>query len=443
MAKICVIGTGYVGMATMIGLAELGHTVNGHDIASERINKLRLGIPPYHEDGIEAFLNTHIGAGNLNFYEDLTRALTGVQFIVITVGTPANSDGSADLLALECVVQALAATNLATKPIVVLRCTVPPGTSDTLAGLLGGRAALIYAPEFLREGSAVHDYLNPDRIIIGAASPSDASEYRKLFESLRKPVLVTTRCNAELIKSFSNAFLALKISFANEVANICDVVGGTADDVLLGVGYDHRIGHHFLHPGIGFGGPCLEKDTRSIEHMAAQNGATSELFTAALRVNTDQPRHVVDNLEKELGGLAGMTIGVWGLAFKAGTDDVRDSLALRVLHQLSLRGAAALVYDPAVHVAALPQHCHFASGPEEAAHADALLVLTDWPLFATIDPKEVALRLRNPVVVDGRNVLDGESYAAAGLNYRGVGRRFPAQNVRLEATYVHMEVVEA
>jgi UDPglucose 6-dehydrogenase len=420
--SICTIGTGYVGMASMIGLAELGWNVNGYDIMSDRVRKLQNGIAPYREAGIEEALRTHLANGRLAFFDSLEEATRECELIVVAVGTPARDDGSADLSSLYAAIEALVKLNLTGWPTVVIRSTVPPGTSDQLAKLFEGTGELVYAPEFLREGSAVHDFLHPDRIVVGSDSASAAVPYVRLFESLQKPVLFTSRSNAELIKCGSNAFLALKISFANEIANLCDALGATSDDVLRGIGYDRRIGSQFLSPGIGFGGPCFEKDVKSIEHIAAKHNMGRELFSATLRVNEAQPLRIAALLEDEVGSLEGLTVGVWGLAFKAGTDDVRDSLALRIVQMLSDRGASVVAYDPAVHVTTLPKNSRLATCALEAANADVLLVLTEWPEFHAIPPQTYAALIRRRVVIDGRNVLDGDRVAAAGLTYRGVGR---------------------
>jgi len=233
-----------------------------------------------------------------------------------------------------------------------------------------------------------------------------------------------------LIKCCSNAYLALKISFANEVANLCGAFGATSDDVLRGIGYDQRIGPHFLRPGIGFGGPCFEKDVKSIEFVSKHYGVGEGLFSATLRVNDSQPGRVIRILEEEIGSFAGLTIGVWGLAFKANTDDIRDSLALRIVDELGRRGAKMLVYDPAVHVAPLPVGSRLVTSALEAARADALLVLTEWPQFAQIDPLTYAGGISRRVVVDGRNVLDADRVVAAGLKYRGIGRSGPSASER-------------
>lgn len=406
----------------MIGLASLGWGVNGYDILPDRIRKLQSGVAPYREAGIEDALAMHLANGRLAFHETLEAATAGTDVVIVAVGTPARDDGSADLSALYSAVEALSDVNFTNWPTVVIRSTAPPGTSDELAKLVDGWGELVYAPEFLREGSAVYDFLNPDRIVVGSDSPSAAVPYVRLFESLQKPVIFTSRCNAELIKCGSNAFLALKISFANEVANLCDAVGAVADDVLRGIGYDARIGSQFLNPGIGFGGPCFEKDVKSIEHVASRYNIGRELFSATLRVNAAQQNRIVALVEEEVGPLRGVTIGVWGLAFKAGTDDVRDSLALRIIEMLAERGAMVVAYDPAVHVTTLPMGCRLESSALAAAQADVLLVLTEWPDFQAIPPHAYAGSIRRRVVIDGRNILDAERVSAAGLLYRGIGR---------------------
>ena len=418
---ICIIGTGYVGMASAIGFAELGHRVTGYDIITERIRALAAGTTPYYEDGIEMALRKHLDAGRISFHESLEDAVRDARFVVIAVGTPSRDDGSADVRAVEAAIDALAPL-VAEDTVCILRSTVPPGTTERLAERC--RFDLIFAPEFLREGSAVSDFLNPDRIVIGAESLEAATEYAELLRALDRPVLHTATRDAELIKVSSNAFLALKISFANEIANLCDAVGADALEVLRGVGHDRRIGQAFLGPGIGFGGPCFDKDVRGLAHVAGAFGSGSELLEATLRVNHTQPHRIVDLLESELGGLAGRHIAVWGLAFKGGTDDVRDSLALRIIDDLIARGAAPLAYDPAVTGTRPEIRCKRSDTALGALrNADALLVLTDWPQFRQIAPWAIAERLRGDVVVDGRNLLDPDAIAAAGLRYRGVGRR--------------------
>jgi UDPglucose 6-dehydrogenase len=430
--QICIVGTGYVGMASAIGFAELGHRVTGYDIDAERVRGLQQGITPYREVGIEEALRRHLNGHTIRFYERLENAVAGADYVIVAVGTPAHESGAADLSAVEGALAALAPL-MEEKTVIVMRSTVPAGTSERLAA--GLENEVIYAPEFLREGSALSDFLNPDRIVVGAASGEVAEAYGALFAALGRPLVVTTSRNAELIKAFSNAFLAVKISFANEVANFCDAVDADALAVLSGVGYDSRIGRSFLSPGIGFGGPCFEKDLKSLNHVAKLHGTSRELISATLRVNDAQPKRIVDILEQELGGLAGAHIGVWGLAFKAATDDVRDSLALRILDDLRNRGAVTAAYDPAV--TSLPswhEDCTLAPSALAAlANADALLVLTEWPEFGLVSPWAIASHLRRGVVVDGRNVLDPRAIVAAGLRYRGVGRTSQSNDDLVEA----------
>jgi UDPglucose 6-dehydrogenase len=419
---ICIIGTGYVGMACMIGLAELGWTVHGYDISTDRIERLRHGQPPYREQGLQEALRHHVAHGRMHFFDSVAEAVRDTEIAIVAVGTPSHEDGSADVRALECVLAELSTIRFASWPTIVVRSTVPPGTCDRLAPLVERWGDLVYAPEFLREGSAVHDFLKPDRIIVGSRRPLIAVPYVRLFEALQKPVVFTSLCNAELVKGCSNAFLAMKITYANEVANLCDALGTHYDDVLRGMGYDPRIGSDFLRPGIGFGGPCFEKDVKSMRHTAIQLETSRELFSATLRVNERQPMRVIEALCAEIGSIEGAAIGVWGLAFKAGTDDIRHSLAVRIIEELAERGAVMTVYDPAVYVAPLPPGSRLVRSAVEATDADALVVLTDWPEFYGIDPFSFAHMLRRRVVIDGCNVLDARRIASAGLTYRGIGR---------------------
>jgi UDPglucose 6-dehydrogenase len=429
--RVAILGTGYVGTANAVGFAELGCEVVGFDTDAQRIHALQAGIPPYREEGLAELLTRHLGNGRLHFVTDLAEAVNDATFIVIAVGTPSGADGSADLSSLEAAVGALRRLVLDRSKVVVLRSTVPPGTSDRIAELLSPRPDLLYCPEFLREGNAVWDFLHPDRTIIGSSSEPAARAYAALVQRLNAPVIVTSRRDAELIKGGANAFLALKISFANEMANLCGALSANALDVLRGIGADRRIGEAYLTPGIGFGGPCFEKDVQSLEHVARVNGSPSELLQATLRVNEAQPRKIVGILEEELGELRDAQIGVWGLAFKAGTDDLRSSLALRILDDLGMRGARTVAYDPAIESADLPGRCTLARSAMEAAQADALLVLTEWPEFCDVDPNALAVSLKRRVVVDGRNVLDGERFARCGIRYRGVGRSMlPKRPVR-------------
>lgn len=420
-SNVCVIGTGYVGMASAIGLAELGHNVTGYDILPERVRSLQRGITPYREEGIEKPLKRHVASGQLRFFEDLPSAVHNADFVIICVGTPARSDGSCDLSHLYDAARAL----LKTAPqnaIIVLRSTVPPGTTEDIERLLMP-LRVVYAPEFLREGNALADFLNPDRIVVGAYSERTAETYLTLFASLAKPAIITSLRNAELIKGSSNAFLAMKISFANQIANLCDGVGADALEVLRGIGADSRIGPRFLEPGIGFGGPCFEKDVKSLLHVSAQHGTGGQLFAATLQVNEAQPLRIIEMLEAEAGVLRRLHVGVWGLAFKAGTDDTRDSIAMRIVEELIRRGATVTAYDPEVEASAFPTNCNRASSALMAADCDALLILTEWPEFKDIDLASVVPRIRKSVIIDGRNILDPIAIERFRINYRGIGRR--------------------
>lgn len=426
---VSIVGTGYVGMASAIGFAALGHRVTGYDIMPERVRALQRGVTPYREAGIEAALRGHLAAGNVRFVEDVGPAVAGADYVVVAVGTPASPDGAADLSAVYAALDALV-PHLRAGTTVVLRSTVPAGTTDLLAARYP--VEFVYAPEFLREGAAVADFLNPDRIVVGARTNEGGAAYAALLRELERPFIVTSYRNAELIKGFSNAFLAMKISFANEVASMCDALGADAGDVLHGVGHDRRIGPAFLAPGIGFGGPCFEKDVQSLHHAATRLGSGRELLGATMRVNTAQPQRIVAMLAEALGGLQGAHVAVWGLTFKAGTDDVRDSLALRIVADLVARGAAPVAYDPAVAPGTERLGCEVVGSALGALErTDALLVLTEWPEFAAVSPWAIAARLRRRIVVDGRNVLDPQACADAGLRYRGVGRT-PGTGIRLE-----------
>jgi len=418
---VCVIGTGYVGVASAIGLAELGWNVVGHDVIFERVRALERGEPPYNERGLASALRRHLSSGRIRFTESLADAVTSARIIMLAVGTPANDDGSADLSALGIASADLSALGIG-GTIVVLRSTVPPGTTDALAERLGPSVPVIYSPEFLREGTAVEDFLHPSRIVIGGADEDAMKSYVELFAQVDAPVMYTSAVEAELIKGFANTFLAARISLANEAANLCDAVGADALRVLAGVGADPRIGRSFLQPGIGFGGPCLEKDTRSLRHVACAAGVRAPMLSAILEVNDAQPSRIVAMLEDEAGPINGRTIGIWGLTYKAGTDDVRHSLALSIVDEIVAKGARVRAYDPALADVPRLVKCELVQDALTAARADALVVLTDWPEFCTIPGEAIAAALRRPIVIDGRNMLDGNALQEAGIRYRGVGR---------------------
>jgi UDPglucose 6-dehydrogenase len=421
--RICVIGTGYVGVASAIGFSELGHDVVGYDVMKERIHGLADGVTPYREEGLATHLRRNLERGNLRFVDDLEEAVRGAEFIIICVGTPSLADGSADLGALDGAVRNLQEQAISEATIVV-RSTVPCGTTEAVAEAFRGYCRVLFAPEFLREGHAFNDFMRPDRIVIGAEDEATANGYAALFEAVPSRIFVMSFRDAELVKMYANAFLAMKISFANEVAVMCDATGTDALNVLLAIGADQRIGERFLQPGIGFGGPCFEKDLKSLRAQALQAGAAGLLVEATLRVNENQTRRTIDILQEELGSLRDRRIAVWGLTFKAGTDDVRDSLAVRIVEELRRREATVVAHDPAVQGFHPMIACEIVDTPLEAvSNADALVIATEWPEFRAVDSIEIARRLRSKVVVDGRNVLDSGLLAAAGVTCRGIGRR--------------------
>jgi UDPglucose 6-dehydrogenase len=407
---ICAIGTGNLGMAAIMGLAELGWAVNAYDNSSDRIRKLQSGLMVDRDADAQDALQMHLESGRVAFFETLADATRGCDLIIVSIGTPARGDGSVELATLGTMIDALTNLRLTTWPTVVIRSNVPPGTSDQLAEKVEHWGELVYAAEASCEGLTARDFISPGRIVIGTDNANAAVPY----------IVMTTRCNAELISCGANAFLALKTSFANEIANLCDALGATSDDVLRGIGYDQRIGSQFLNPSLGFSDPLFEQDVKTIERVAMKHNVGSGLFSATLRVNEAQLSRIVDLLEDAAGSIDGSTIGVWGMA-KAGRD-VRDSHAIRVIEILAERGAAVIAYDPSVHVAQLPKGSRLVSTALEAARCDVLLVLTKWPEFRDISPRRYASLIRFRVVIDGCNVLDADRVGCADLTYRGVGR---------------------
>lgn len=420
--ELCVVGAGFVGAVSAAGFAELGCTVRLYDAQPQRLAVLETG-PAFYEPQLSEALRKHRANGRIRLCADVGDAVAGAGIVAICIEPSAASDGSPDLRELWRFVDALAAQDLSACRCIAVRSTVSPGTSDAIAALLGGRPPVIAAPEFLRKGSAFDDFFTPDRTIVGGADVEALAAYAALFEPLGAPLMFTSARNAELIKWASNAYLAMKVTFANEIANLCDALGADAGDVLRGVGYDGRIGSAFLTPGIGFGGPFLERNVRFLRTVAEQADVPFELARAVLDANGEQPRRLVAGLARELGRLRGTRIAVWGLAFKAGTDDVSASPALRVIDELVERGATVSAFDPVVSACALPAGAaHAPSALDAVAGADALLVLTDWLEFARIVPAAIASALKGALVFDGRSLLDAERISSAGLRYRSVGR---------------------
>lgn len=423
--RVSVVGAGYVGLTTAVCFASMGHVVSCLDVDVNRIDQLRAGICPIHEDGIEDLLRSGLQSGGLQFGSDPGVSVADADFVFLCVPTPSSEDGSVNLEFLHSAATAIA-PHLRSGAVVINKSTVPVGAVAFVeSALRRSDIAVASNPEFLREGTAVHDFLHPDRIIIGSEDPQVAERVAGLFETLGAPVVVTDPISAELVKYASNAYLATRLTFVNEIARLCDDFGANASDVLGGMGLDRRIGPSFLVPGPGWGGSCFPKDTAALLHSAQQVGDGFSLLAAALETNQSHFDRIVTKLSSALDRpLSGAMIGVWGLAFKAGTDDTRESPSVAIIDRLLALGATVNAFDPVV--SSLPdrgdQMTFAPSALEAIDEADGLLVLTEWAEFVNVDPVEVAMRLRGKVVVDGRNLLNADEYRAAGVVFVGLGQ---------------------
>jgi UDPglucose 6-dehydrogenase len=420
--NIAVIGAGYVGLVTAAGLASLGHHVTLAEANAERVRRLEAGEVPIYESGLDELIHWARASRRLTFHNSNPEAVKGAELVFLCLPTPAGADGRADLSYVEAVVTELA-TSLETGGAFVVKSTVPPGTAQALQIRLhglGSSSPVVSHPEFLREGTAVHDFLHPDRIVIGADDPVLAKSVASLYDSLATEVVETDPTSAEMIKYASNSYLAARLTFANTLANLCEAVGADIVDVLEGVGLDHRIGPHFLKPGPGYGGSCFPKDTLALISLAEDAGYDFRLLKAVIEADEEQRRRVAEKVKAAAGGgLRGRRVAVWGVAFKAGTDDVRESPSSRIAALLQREGAQVTAYDPEARD---PNLRHVDSALEAVDGADVLLVATEWQEFARIDLEQVAARMRGHRVVDARNLLDPRQVRAAGLDYSGLGR---------------------
>lgn len=430
MSDVAVIGAGYVGLTTAACFARLGHEVRCADIDADRVARLAKGEIPILEEGMPALVAEGIATQRLRFVVGAAAAVRGADFVFLCVGTPPGDDGSADLTALEDVAREIA-TLLEPGAVVVNKSTVPVGTTRLVARWLAEAGATHDAhvasnPEFLREGTAVRDFLQPNRIVIGCDDPSVAVRISELYRTIPAPIVVTDAASAEMIKQASNAFLAMKISFINAVANVCEAVNADVRDVALGMGYDARIGSDFLHPGPGFGGACLPKDTSALLRTAEQYGYDFSVLRGVLDVNERQRDHIVDHIRAMAGGdLAGTRVGVLGLTFKANTDDLRDSPSLAITQALVREGALVRAYDPVAGEAAVSFVPGLVVTPDAygaAEGAEVLALLTEWDQFRWLDFTRVAALMVEPRVVDARNLLDPPAMRRLGFAYQGVGR---------------------
>ncbi len=431
MSKICVIGTGYVGLVTGTCFADLGNEVACLDIDESRIHSLHQGIMPIYEPGLEQLVEQNVKSGRLTFTTDHKEALAGVEIAFIAVGTPSGFEGEADMQFVRSAAEMIAMT-VDTPIIIVNKSTVPVGTGDWVQDIVlkcreGNQLdfSVVSNPEFLREGSAINDFMDPDRVVLGSENAEAAQKVAKLYAPLRCPVQITDIRTAEMIKYASNAFLATRISFINEIANMCEELGADVKEVAFGMGLDKRIGHSFLDAGLGWGGSCFPKDVKALAHMAVLHGTHPQLLQAVMEINRNQRRRVVVKLRKALGGLNDKVIGVLGLSFKPNTDDIREAPAIEVIHLLQNEGAVIQAYDPQamqnvneeLHRVRLCDNAY-----DVAQDADALLLATEWNEFKQLDFKRIKSLMNTPVIMDSRNLWDPDRLTELGFTYFAVGR---------------------
>jgi UDPglucose 6-dehydrogenase len=432
MRTICVIGVGYVGLTTGTCFADLGHEVVCVDVDESKIKKLLGGGMPIYEPGLEEMVRRNAQAGRLRFTTDYREGLAQAEFAFIAVGTPQGSGGEADLKYVRSAARRIATAM--TEPLIIInKSTVPIGTGDWVADIIRRHQpepiefSVVSNPEFLREGSAINDFMFPDRIVLGSLDPDAAARVAQLYLSLRAPIMITDLRTAEMVKYASNAFLATRISFINEIASMCEALGADVKEVAVGMGYDRRIGPDFLDAGIGFGGSCFPKDVQALAHMAAVHGCHPQLLRAVMDINHDQRRQVIHKLRELLGTLDEKEIGVLGLAFKPNTDDMREAPSVEIIHLLQSEGARVRVYDPvaAVHTPVYLQDVTLCEDAYQVATgADAVVIVTEWNEFKHLSLPRLKEAMRQPIIVDGRNIYDPEQMKALDFVYRGMGRGY-------------------
>ena len=418
--SIGVIGVGWVGLVTAACFAELGHRVIARDILAEKVEALSRGETTIHEPGLGGLLKKN--AERLTFTTDMGELLAGARLLFVCVDTPPTASGDADLSRVRAVVEELGGGD----HVLVMKSTVPAGTGQSIRRDLPG-VPYVSCPEFLKEGSAVEDFLHPDRVVVGADAGDEAAgdAVAGLYEPLGGEIVRTDVASAEMIKLASNAFLATKISFVNEIANVCEEVGADVGEVARGMGLDRRIGPAFLRAGIGWGGSCFPKDLKALKQLAGNTGYHFQLLTAVIEVNELQKRRVVKKLQHRLGSLAGRRVALLGLAFKPDTDDMREASSLVLAARLQGEGARVSAYDPvATDVArGLLDNVEFCESALDALDgADAAVLVTEWPEFAELDWAAAAGRMARPLLIDGRNFLDPSQLRSAGFEYEGIGR---------------------
>lgn len=431
MKQICVVGVGYVGLVTAACFADLGNKVIALDVNQERVENLKKGIMPIYEPGLDELVKRNMNAGRITFTTSYKDALKGAEYAFIAVGTPSGADGSADLQYVAAAAKSIA--EHMTGPLVIInKSTVPIGTGDWVADIVKGAQtkhtdfAVVSCPEFLREGSAIGDFMSPHRTVIGSLDRDAANKVAQLHLPLRAPIVITDLRTAEMIKYASNAFLATKISFINELADLCERVGADVKEVAAGMGYDARIGRHFLDAGLGWGGSCFPKDVEALAYMAKEKGLDPRILNSVMDVNYDRRKTSVQHVAEMLGGsVKGKTIGLLGLAFKPNTDDMRDAPAITIAEALVEAGAKVRAYDPvAMEVARpiLPAVDMFDEPYKLAKDCDALMVVTEWNEFKQLDLEKVKSLLKSPVIYDGRNIYEPARMKEMGYTYRSIGR---------------------
>ena len=433
MKQICVIGIGYVGLVTAACFADLGNRVVALDVDEQRVENLKKGTMPIYEPGLEELVKRNTKGGRLSFTTSYADALKDVEFAFIAVGTPSGVDGNADLQYVDSAARSIA-QNMTAPLIIINKSTVPIGTGDWVADIVRSAQpqpidfAVVSCPEFLREGSAIGDFMSPYRTVIGSLDRDAANKVAQLHLPLRAPIVITDLRTAEMIKYASNAFLATKISFINELADLCELVGADVKEVAAGMGYDARIGRHFLDAGLGWGGSCFPKDVQALAYMAKERGLDPRILNQVMDVNYDRRKAVVKQLEEMLGGsLSGKRIGLLGLAFKPNTDDMRDAPSIDISHALVAAGAQVRGYDPVARKTAAPlmpavEICEDVY--EMADRCDALVVVTEWNEFKQLDLEKLKELLTSPVIYDGRNIYDPMLMKDLGFVYRAIGRGF-------------------
>ncbi len=432
MKQICVIGVGYVGLVTAACFADLGNRVIALDINKDKIKGLNRGVMPIYEPGLKEIVDRNVRGSRLSFTVSYAEALENTEYAFIAVGTPSGVDGEADLRYVEAAARSIA-ENMRAPLIIINKSTVPVGTGDWVADIVRRHQphsipfSVVSCPEFLREGTAISDFLQPHRNVLGSLDHDAAEKVAQLHLPLRAPIIITDLRTAEMIKYASNAFLATKISFINEIATICEALGADVKEVAVGMGYDTRIGSQFLEAGLGYGGSCFPKDVRALAFMAAEKGRHPQLLNAVMEINDDRRPMAINRLREMLGDLKGSTIGLMGLSFKPNTDDMRDAPSIAIAEALIAEGAHVRAYDPVSmeNARSILPAIEMCPDPYSLAEdCDALFVVTGWNEFMQLDLERIRSLMRQPVLFDGRNIYDPRDMVQLGFHYRGVGRGY-------------------